>query len=148
MRSRWSMTAKMANTDSRVFDIVRKRYVALTPEEKVRQDVIHFLHYHLGYPLELMQVEAAISLNGLLKRCDIVVYNRAMRPLMIVECKKNGVPVNAQVLDQASRYNLALQVPFLLLTNGVQTVSLQVDYVKRELRQLSVIPSWNELVNI
>lgn len=148
MGLRWSMTAKMANTDSRIFDIVRKRYVALTPEEQVRQDVVHFLHHQLGYPLELMQVEASISFNNLHKRCDIVVYNRAMCPLMIVECKKNGVPVNAQVLDQASRYNLVLQVPYLLLTNGIQTVLLQVDYVKRELKQLSTIPSWNELTNI
>lgn len=148
MRSRWSMMAKMANTDSRIFDIVRQRFVALTPEESVRQDVIRFLHHRLGYPLELMQVEASISLNNLHKRCDIVVYSRDMRPLMIVECKKNGIPVDARVLDQASRYNMALQVPFLLLTNGVQTVLLQVDYVKRELRQLAAIPAWSELNDI
>lgn len=135
----------MANSDSVIFDIVRKRYVALTPEEQVRQDVIHYLHKQLGYPLELMQVEAAISLNNTVKRCDIVVYNRSLQPVMIVECKKNSVAVDAKVLEQASRYNLVLHVPYLFLTNGLQSVCLYVNYVKRQLERLSALPPWNEL---
>ena len=70
-----------------VFDIVRNRFVALTPEEWVRQHAIHYLHYELGYPLELMQVEGAITLNGMTRRCDIVVYDALVRPYIIVECK-------------------------------------------------------------
>ena len=86
-----------------VLDIVRRRYVALTPEEWVRQQVIHLLHDDFAYPLELMNVEATISLHGLTRRCDIVVYNKAMRPVMIVECKRPDVPVSQKTMDQACR---------------------------------------------
>ena len=122
--------------NGRVFDIVRRRWVALTPEEWVRQNVINMLHYRCLYPLELMQVEAAITLNGLTKRCDIVVYDRAVRPWMIVECKKESVPINQKVVDQACRYNLVLQVPYLLLTNGRQQLCLEVDAGAGTLRRV------------
>lgn len=122
--------------NGRVFDIVRRRWVALTPEEWVRQNTINMLHYRLCYPLELMQVEAAITLNGLTKRCDIVVYDRAVRPWMMVECKKESVPINQKVVDQACRYNLVLQVPYLLLTNGRQQLCLEVDAGAGTLRRV------------
>ena len=110
-----------------ILDPVRRRWVALTPEEWVRQNTIVFLHEHCGYPLELMQVEAAISLNGLTRRCDIVVYDKSVRPWMIVECKKEEVPLTQKVIDKACRYNIVLQVPYLLLTNGRQQLCLFVD---------------------
>ena len=124
-----------------IFDPVRRRRVALTPEEWVRQQTITMLHEGYGYPLELMQVEAAISLNGLTKRCDLVVYDHEVNPFMIVECKKESVPLNQKVVDQACRYNLVLQVPYLLLTNGRQQLCLHVD---KEHQTLSAapIPSW------
>lgn len=122
--------------NGRVFDIVRRRWVALTPEEWVRQNTINMLHYRLCYPLELMQVEAAIALNGLTKRCDIVVYDRSVHPWMIVECKKESVPINQKVVDQACRYNLVLQVPYLFLTNGRQQLCLEVDATAGRLRQV------------
>jgi len=122
--------------NGRVFDIVRRRWVALTPEEWVRQQTINMLHYRFFYPLELMQVEAAIALNGLTKRCDIVVYDRSVHPWMIVECKKESVPINQKVVDQACRYNLVLQVPYLFLTNGRQQLCLEVDATAGRLRQV------------
>lgn len=122
-----------------VLDIVRKKYVAFTPEENVRQHVIHALHHVLGYPLELLQVEGAITLNGMTRRCDIVVYNKQVNPIMIVECKKPDVPINQKVLDQACRYNMVLQVPYIFLTNGVQHLVL------RDNRQIPSLPSWEEL---
>lgn len=122
--------------NGRVFDIVRRRWVALTPEEWVRQQTINMLHYRFFYPLELMQVEAAIALNGLTKRCDIVVYDRSVRPWMIVECKKESVPINQKVIDQTCRYNLVLQVPYLFLTNGRQQLCLEVDAAAGRLRQV------------
>ena len=124
-----------------IFDPVRRRRVALTPEEWVRQQTILMLHEGYGYPLELMQVEAAIALNGLTKRCDIVVYDREVKPWMIVECKKESVALTQKVIDQACRYNLVLQVPYLLLTNGRQQVCLHVDAEKRTLRA-ETIPYW------
>lgn len=121
-----------------VLDPVRRRWVALTPEEWVRQHTIIFLHEHLGYPLELMQVEAAITLNGLTRRCDIVIYDKKVRPWMIVECKKEDIPLTQKVIDQACRYNLVLQVPYLLLTNGHQQLCLHVDTETKKLTQIQL----------
>lgn len=130
-----------------VFDIARKRYVAYTQEEVVRQNVIHFLHFQLGYPLELMQVEGAISLNGMPRRCDIVVYRKmqdSLSPAMIVECKKATVPINQKVIDQACRYNLVLHVPYLFLTNGTTNLCLHVDYQHQKITQIP-LPTWQSL---
>ncbi len=125
-----------------IFDIVRCRYVALTPEEWVRQQVIYQLHYELGYPLELLQVEGAITLNGMTRRCDIVVYDSSVRPLVIVECKKETVPLTQKVIDQACRYNLVLQVPYLCITNGPQQICCKVDFEQKRLVQIPRIPSY------
>lgn len=127
-----------------VFDPVRRRWVALTPEEEVRQQTICQLHNLYGYPLELMQVEGAIALNGMTRRCDIVVY-RDSHPVLIVECKRPDIPITQKVCDQACRYNTVLQVPYLLLTNSLQTVIVHVDLAKKQLRQLPTPPSWTDL---
>ncbi len=123
-----------------VFDPTRRRWVALTPEEGVRQHTILMLHRHYGYPLELMQVEGSITVNGMTRRCDIVVHSADGRPRMIVECKRPDVPLTQKVCDQACRYNTVLQVPLLLLTNGNQQVVLEVDFAANALRQLPSIP--------
>ena len=134
-----------SNGRQEVLDIVRQRWVVLTPEEWVRQNLIHYLHHTLAYPLELMQVEAAITLNELTKRCDVVVYDAAVHPIMIVETKKAEVPINQKVVDQACRYNLVLQVPYLLLSNGKQTLCLRVSDQEPHLKQMPQIPTWQEL---
>lgn len=126
-----------------IFDPVRRRRVALTPEEGVRQQTIHLLHDGYGYPLELMQVEGTITVNGLSRRCDIVVYDNAGKPVIIVECKRPDIPITQRVCDQACRYNTALHVPILLLTNGTQQVVVEVDFEQRALRQLASIPRYN-----
>jgi len=123
-----------------VFDPVRRRWVALTPEEWVRQCTILRLH-EVGYPLEVMQVEGTI---GMRRRCDIVVYCEG-RPWMIVECKKSEIPITQRVCDQACRYNTALRVPYLLLTNGRQEVVVEVDYERNCLRQLEAPPAFDHL---
>lgn len=122
-----------------VLDPVRRRWVALTPEEWVRQCTIQRLHGEGGYPLEVMQVEGAITLNGMTRRCDIVVY-RDGQPWMIVECKKCEIPLTQKVCDQACRYNTVLRVPYLMLTNGRQEVVISVDYEKGRLEQLPELP--------
>ena len=119
-----------------VMDPVRRRWVALTPEEGVRQQTLLMLHERYGYPYELMQVEGAISVNGMTRRCDIVVYDREGKPWMIVECKRPEVPLTQKVCDQACRYNIVLQVPYLLLTNGRQQVVVEIDYLHGTLKQL------------
>ena len=139
-----NFTTRNIDGQPEVFDPIRRRWVALTPEEEVRQQTILHLHNHYNYPLELMQVEGAITLNGMTRRCDIVVY-RDGRPILIVECKRPDVPITQKVCDQACRYNTVLQVPFLLLTNSIQTVIVHVDLINRQLRQLSDLPPWAEL---
>lgn len=127
-----------------VFDIVRNRFVALTPEEWVRQNSIHYLHQTLAYPLELMQVEGTITLNGMSRRCDIVVYDNNVKPLIIVECKRETVPLTQKVIDQACRYNLVLQVPFLYLTNGKQHLFCQVHFTDRCLVAIPELPRYHK----
>ncbi len=123
-----------------VLDPVRRRWVALTPEEEVRQQTLHMLHTHYRYPLELMQVEGAITVNGQSRRCDIVVYGTDGRPRIIVECKRPEVAITQRVCDQACRYNTVLHVPLLLLTNGRQQVVVEVDFERRAIRQLHDLP--------
>lgn len=125
-----------------VFDIVRGRFVALTPEEWVRQHMLHHLHFQLGYPLELIQVEGAITLNGMTRRCDIVVYDSNVRPLIIVECKNETVALTQKVVDQACRYNLVLQVPYLCLTNGPERICCHVDAAKKCLLPIAELPKY------
>lgn len=132
------------NHSGEVFDPVRRKWVALTPEEGVRQAVIGFLHDKKEYPLELMQVEGTITLNGMSRRCDIVVYNGEMKPKMIVECKRPDVAITQKVADQACRYNTVLQVPWLLLTNGKQSLVLKVTE-ESTLQQVAEVPKWGEL---
>lgn len=133
---------KIREVDGRreIFDIVRGRFVALTPEEWVRQHTLIHLHCHLGYPLELIQVEGAITLNGMTRRCDIVVYDRQVRPYIIVECKQETVALTQRVIDQASRYNLVLQVPYLCITNGPQQICCRVDELRQCLVPISELP--------
>ena len=101
-----------------VFDPLRRRFVALTPEEEVRQKVLYLLVEHLGVPSGLVAVEYSVKVNGLDKRADAVVFGKEGQPLMIVECKAASVKITEKVLDQAIRYHSALQPKFLLLFNG------------------------------
>lgn len=131
--------AQLTIAHGQVLDIVRRRYVALTPEEWVRQHVIHALHFSLGFPLAILQVEGSISLNGLTKRCDIVAYDKDVHPLIIVECKRPDVPLSQRVLDQANRYNRTLCVPYIYITNGLQHL------VFHHGQPIPTLPSWHDL---
>ena len=94
----------------------------LTPEEWVRQQLLHQMVEQLGYPASLIAVEAAISVGEVKKRCDAVVYDTAMRPQVLIECKAETVPLTQKTLDQALIYNRKLNVPYLILHNGPQTI--------------------------
>ena len=100
-----------------IFDEVRKRWVRLTPEEWVRQNMIQYLLQELNYPAALLSIEKELKLGELRKRCDIIVYKEAS-PWMIIECKEPNVPLSEKTLQQILRYHQALPVPYLCLTNG------------------------------
>jgi len=109
-----------------IFDAFRKRWVLLTPEEWVRQNFLQYLTQVKKYPASLIAIEKEIKLGELKKRFDIVVYDGDTKPWMIVECKEMNVALDKSVLDQALRYNMALQVPYLVITNGSYCMALQV----------------------
>lgn len=128
----------------KIFDPARKKYVALTPEEWVRQHTIRFLNESLHYPLSHMIVEHSLRLNKLHKRADILVYDAYLKPFLLVECKAPGVPVNDKVLEQVSRYNLIFKVPWLLVTNGLVHYSALVCHQTSTTRFSDHLPSYTE----
>jgi type I site-specific restriction endonuclease len=112
------------NNKEQIFCEWRHRWVRLTPEEWVRQQLLHRLVEQLDYPASLIAVEQAINVGEAKKRCDAVIYDRQMNPLMVIECKAETVPLTQKTLDQAITYNRKLNVPFLMLHNGVQTICI------------------------
>jgi len=102
-----------------IFDALRRKYVALTPEEWVRQHFISFLITDKKYPASYISVERGLKINTLQKRTDIVVHDRSGKPWMIVECKSPDVEISEETFYQAGRYNIGLQVSYLVLTNGL-----------------------------
>ena len=101
-----------------IFDILRKRYVQLSPEEWVRQHMIHFLIHHRGFPPGLIAVEKEVDVCGLRQRFDLLCHDRQGHPLLVVECKAPSVPLSQAVFDQAFRYNHTLAARFVVVTNG------------------------------
>jgi hypothetical protein len=125
-----------------VFDPVRKKYVALTPEEWVRQHVIRYLSEEKKVPLSLIRVEAEIQLFKTRKRFDIAVYDRNGNAIMVVECKAPSVQLSQDVLDQAVRYNMTLKVGLLLLTNGLQHIVCRVNPQDNSVHMVSELPDY------
>ncbi len=128
-----------------VFDPLRRKYVALTPEEWVRQHFVHFLVAYKGYPAGLIANEMAITLNGTRKRCDSVVFGQHAQPLMILEYKAPSVTLTQKVFDQISRYNMRLHVDWLIVSNGLQHYCLHMDYAHSTYHFLSDIPAYSKL---
>ena len=128
-----------------IFDPIRKKYVALTPEEWVRQHFVHWLVTEKGYPVSLMANEVQIQLNTTRKRCDTVVYDTSLRARMIVEYKSPDVEITQQVFNQITRYNMVLKVEYLVVSNGLCHYCCQVDYEHGSYRFLPVIPEYNTL---
>ena len=110
-----------------VFDPLRRRFVALTPEEEVRQKLLYLLVEQLKVPSGRVAVEYSVKVNGLDKRADIVVFDSEGRPLMIVECKAPSISLAPSVLEQALRYHSALQPKYLLLSNGINAYCYKVE---------------------
>lgn len=128
-----------------IFDPVRKKYVALTPEEWVRQHIIQYLEKEKLVPLHMMASERGLSINRMTKRFDLVVYNLSGKPAAIVECKAPAVALAEDVFFQIARYNLALKVKYLLVTNGLQHFFGVVDYNTGNLNLASEIYNYQQL---
>lgn len=128
-----------------IFDRIRRKYVALTPEEWVRQHFVNFLIEHKGYPASLLGNEIQMNLNSTIKRCDTLLYRRDLTPQMIVEYKAPEIPITQAVFDQITRYNMVLKVDYLIVSNGLQHYCCKIDYQKKRYYFLKEIPDYASL---
>jgi hypothetical protein len=125
-----------------VYDIVRRKFMVLQPEELVRQLVVHYLIEEKNYPLSKMRVEMGLTVNERLKRCDILTFDNHFQPFLLVECKAATVPIDQTTFEQIARYNLVFRVPFLLVTNGISTFCCQMDYTTEGVTFLTELPNF------
>ena len=139
--------AKIAQREGKnvIFDVLRRRYVALTPEEWVRQHFTNFLLKEKGYPQGLLANEKQIYLNGTKKRCDTVLYRRDLTPQMIVEYKAASVEITQAGFDQITRYNMVLKVDYLVVSNGLRHYCCRIDYARNTYYFLPDIPRYADL---
>lgn len=128
-----------------IWDPIRKKYVALTPEEWVRQHFVNFLITEKGYPSSLISNEIQINLNNQKKRCDTVIYNNTPSPIVIVEYKAPDVPITQNVFDQIARYNIVLKVRYLIVSNGLEHYCCRINYDTLSYEYLPDIPNYESL---
>lgn len=135
---------RLKNSENKtyIFDIIRKKFVVLQPEEWVRQHVIHFLVQEKKYLLSLINVEKRLIINGINKRYDIVVYRPDGSIFLVVECKASRVEITQDVFDQIARYNLSLQATYLMITNGLRHFYCQMNYLKKQYIFLKELPEF------
>lgn len=130
-----------------VLDILRHRFVSLTPEEWVRQHFVHFLISHKGYPAALMANEVELRVGGKHLRVDTILYDRDRRPLMAIEYKAESVALTKKVVTQVTTYNMLLRVHYLIISNGTQHVCLRYDAAQNVWQVLADIPHYNQIEN-
>jgi hypothetical protein len=128
-----------------IYDPLRRKKVILTPEEWVRQHFVNYLITSKSYPPEHIANEVAVYVNGIYKRCDTVVYNNYMEPLLIVEYKAPEIAITEDVFAQISRYNSALKVPYLIVSNGLVHYCCYMDYTNMKSSFRKEIPAYTEI---
>lgn len=128
-----------------IFDILRRRHVALTPEEWVRQHFIHHLINNKGYPRELLANEVKMNIGEKTLRADSVLYTRDLRPRMLIEYKAPNIPITQKVFEQISSYNLLLHVDYLIVSNGITHYCCKMDYINKKCLFLPDIPDYQNL---
>lgn len=133
------------NGKQQIFDVLRRRYVALTPEEWVRQHFVHYLIEHKGYPKGLLANEVELRVGEKHLRCDTVLYDKALHPKIIVEYKAPEIAITQRVFNQITVYNMLLHVDYLIVSNGMQHYCCQMDYDQNRYMFLSDIPSYDQL---
>lgn len=133
------------DSKQQIFDFIRKKFVALTPEEWVRQNFTRYLTEEKQYPLSLIAIEKGLFVAKRAKRTDIVIYNRMGKPLVIVECKAPEVKITPDVFDQIVRYNITLKVNYLIVTNGLEHFCCQLSYTDNSYEFLKEVPDYHIL---
>ena len=139
------LNIKKTPAGDRVYDPLRKRFVALTPEEWVRQHFVNYLINHKHFPFALMGNEVSLVQNGIHRRCDTVVADRTGKPLVIVEYKAPDVAITQATFDQIVRYNMVLHARYLIVSNGMSHYCCRIDYDSSSYAFLHDIPDYNDL---
>ncbi len=137
---KYSFRFKSSENKLAVFDEIRKKFILLTPEEWVRQNVVQFLLREKKYPKSLINVEKVIKINDLVKRYDIVVYNPDGSIFLLVECKAPSIKITQDTFDQIARYNLALRAEHLMVTNGLNHYFCKIDFENEKYVFLKELP--------
>ena len=128
-----------------IWDIIRKQFLVLTPEEHVRQCFLNYMIMYLGYPQGLTAVEYPLKFNGMNRRGDIVVFSKQRNPALIVECKAPGVKITNAVFEQIARYNMILKVEYLVVTNGLNHYACKIDFDNKSYNFIREIPHYKSL---
>ena len=141
----YNIKVKNENGQRKIFDILRRKYLVITPEEWVRQHFIHYLIDYKGYPISLLANEIPLSIGEKVIRADSVLYDSHLRPRMIIEYKAPHIQLTQKVFDQISAYNLLLHVDYLIVSNGIDTYICKMDYEYQTYTFLPSIPDYKEL---
>jgi len=138
---------RFKNSENKVsiFDEIRKKFIILTPEEWVRQHVVHYLMNEKKYPKSLINVEKVLTVNGLRKRYDVVVFNSDGSIHILVECKAPEVRISQATFDQIARYNMTMKARFLKVTNGLSHYYCQMDFKNEKYEFLTGLPDYKEI---
>ena len=142
-----SFEIKLSGTPEKpkIFDILRRKYVTLTPEEWVRQHFVHYLIEHKGYPMALLANEVELRVGEKKLRCDTLLYSKALQPQMIIEYKAPTIQLQQKTFDQISAYNLLLKVDYLIISNGLQHYCCKMDYEHQKYLFLQDVPDYENL---
>ena len=141
----YSFRYRTINSKQLIFDIVRKKYVALTPEEWVRQNFISWLIQELKYPASHIAIEKKLLLNELKKRFDAVVFNKDNKPAMLIECKAPEIKITQRTFEQAARYNMVLKLKYLVVTNGLDHYCCEIDFLENNYSFMEIIPNYDKI---
>ena len=134
---------KIIKNKKHIFCLIRRKWILLTPEEKVRQFTLQLLINEYHFPQKYISVEKKITVNELSKRYDIVVFNQQLQPKILIECKEETIELNEKTLRQIATYNLKLSVPFLVVTNGIQSFYFKIE--NETSSQIFVLPKFENL---
>ena len=141
----YQFNLKRINDQVCIQDVIRKKYLVLTPEEWVRQHIITYLKEEKNYPQSLFSVESGIQVNTLKKRYDVLVFSRTGKPLVLIECKAPEVPINQKVFEQIVIYNSKVSAPYMLVTNGISHFFLRINSDSRKFVFEQNLPEFSEL---
>jgi hypothetical protein len=136
----FEVRTKKISGKTAIFDIIRKKFIILTPEEWVRQHLVHFLINRKKYPKSLITVEDGLSINKMHQRSDVVVFDRSGSAFLVAECKSAKITLNQKTMDQLSAYNRHYRAKYLMLTNGVSLIVCGIDYDLKQANFLDEIP--------